>query len=158
MHFMWKFHRQFEDSRMLTLYIAGEDYRCSAGDGTVTLFLLLTHLSCIQLISKPPPYWFRECSTTGPSLRGHCRVDTHFIDSVVFVLCPHCDHLCTQAGVTVGSHKELESFFGVFWCRPVYCVPALFLLWPLQGWDTCLLSRGLKKTRIRWFCAGCILV
>lgn len=113
----------------------------------MTLFLLLTHLSCIQLISKPPPppYWFRECSTTGPSLQERFRVDTHFIDSAVFVLCPHCDHLCTQAGVTGGFHKELESFFGVFWCSSVYCIPALFLLWPLQGWVTYLLSRGFKK-------------
>lgn len=120
--------------------------RCSVGDGTVTLFLLLTHLSCIQLIPKPPPppCWFRERSTTGPRLQEHFRLDTHFIDSVVFVLCPQCEHLCKQAGVTGGSHKQLESFFGVF-CRSVFCVPALFLLWPLQGRDTYLLSRGFKK-------------
>lgn len=118
---------------------------CSVGDGTVTLFLLLTHLYCMRSKPPPPPSWFRECSTTGPSLQERYRVDTHFIDSVAFVLYPHCDHLCTQAGVTGGSHKELESFFGVFWCRSVFCIPALFLLWPLQRWDTYLLSRGFKK-------------
>lgn len=120
---------------------------CSVGDGTVTLFLRLTHLYCMISRPPPPPSWFRECSTTGPSLQERFRVDTHVIDSVAFVLCPHCDHLCTQAGVTGGSHKEPESFFGVFWCRSVFCIPALFLLWPLQRWDTYLLSRVFFKKR-----------
>lgn len=120
---------------------------CSVGDGTVTLFLLLTHLYCMRSKPPPPPSWFRECSTTGPSLQERYRVDTHFIDSVAFVLYPHCDHLCTQAGVTGGSHKELESFFGVFWCRSVFCIPASFSCGHFKDGTLICCHGGLKKKR-----------
>lgn len=81
------------------------------------------HPTYVQLISKPlPPCWFRECSCDRTkSARTFESWYSSFIDSVLFVLCPHCDHLFTQAGVTGGSHRELESFFGVFWYRSPLC-------------------------------------